>query len=104
MTDSYDARQASLLRWGLTALIFALDCMSPPYVMVPFFYALVLFVGKERNKGTIWTLALVGTALTLVSPLIGVAPVPGYPQWVFWLNRVIAIVELLIAALLAGKQ
>jgi hypothetical protein len=78
--------------------------MSPPYVMIPFFYALVLFVGEERNKRTIWTFALVGMALTLVSPLIGVAPVPGYPERIFWLNRVLAIVEVLIAAFLAGKQ
>jgi hypothetical protein len=43
-------------------------------------------------------------ALTLVSPLIGVTSMPGYPQRVFWLNRVLAVVELLIGALLAGKQ
>ncbi len=72
--------------------------------MIPFFYALVLFVGKERNKRTIWTFALVGMALTLVSPLIGVAPVPGYPERIFWLNRALAAVEVSIAAFLAGKQ
>ncbi len=91
MRDPLQATQALLLRWGLTALILALDCMSPPCVMIPFFYALVLFVGEERNKQKIWTLALVGMALTLASPLIGVAPVPGYPRWVFWLNRALAI-------------
>lgn len=78
--------------------------MSPPYVMIPFFYALIFFVGSERNRRTIWTLALVAMALTLVSPFIGVAPVPGYPQRVFWLNRGLAIFELLIGALLAAKQ
>lgn len=104
MADSFQDRQASLLRWGLTALIFASDCMSPPYLVFPFFYVLVLFAGEGRNKRTIWTFVLVAMSLTLVSPLIGVAPVPGYPHWVFWLNRALAIVELLIAALLAGKR
>ncbi len=103
MADTFQQRQVSLLRWGLTALIFALDCMSPPYVMVPFFYALVLFLGKA-DKRAIWTLAVVGMALTIVAPLIGVTPMPGYPERVYWLNRLLAIVELLIGALLAGKR
>ncbi len=103
MADPFHARQVSLLRWGLTTLIFALDCVSPPYVMLPFFYALVLFVGKT-DKRSIWMLATVSVVLTLVSPLIGVTAMPGYPQWVFWLNRFLAVVELLIGALLAGRE
>jgi hypothetical protein len=71
--------------------------------MFPFFYALVLFVGNADKRAT-WTLAVVSMALTLVSPLIGVTPMPGYPERVFWLNRLLAIVEVLIGALLARKQ
>ncbi len=104
MADSFEIRQASLLRWGLTTLIFAFDCVSPPYVMVPFFYALIPFVGKRGDKREIWIFALLSSALTLIAPIISAPPMPGYPNWVFSLNRGLATVAILIATLLALQQ
>ncbi len=104
MADSCEIGRASLLRWGLTTLVFAFDCVSPPYVMVPFFYALIPFVGKQGDKREIWLFALLSSAATLIAPILSAPPMPGYPHWVFWLNRGLASVAVVIAMLLALQQ
>jgi hypothetical protein len=96
--------QASLLKWGLALLTFALDCASPPNLIFPVFYPVLLFVEKQPNLYRIWIFALACMVLTLVSPTISAPPLPGDPYWIFWSNRLLVLIAIPIAGLLAQQR
>jgi hypothetical protein len=104
MKEPAEINNLALLKSGLMIFIFALDCVSPPDTIVPVFYIVLLLIGKPMNIYSVWGFALASVAFTMVSPILSVPAAPGCPERIFWINRLLVLVAVLMTAFVVHQR